>query len=181
MASSGKSLSYSRASADDDDRSNESRSRSGDNRDQRQQARRIQSDPKEKEQYMDAANRERQSYDESLRQYRERGDPSMGSGGATAAKPGVYDPISRSPSTSHRGVCPETYRIDTPPSHSGRLRATPSASPRTSSTPASPFVMIEEERPRSGVPPRPTSRSKFATSDLLRQVESAAGDMSASQ
>ena len=80
MASSGKSLSYYRASADDDDdRSNESRSRSGDNREQRQQARRIPSDPKEKEQYMDAASRERQRYDESLRLYRESGDPSTGS------------------------------------------------------------------------------------------------------
>ena len=81
---------------------------------------------------MDAASRERQKYDEDLRQQREGGGPSK-----TKTDMGVCYPSSRSPSASHRGVLPETFRIDTPPSQSGRLRATPSASPRTPSNLAS--------------------------------------------
>ena len=177
MASSaGQSLSYSRASAEDDDgHSNVSRSRSGDDRDQRKTQ--ISPDPDEKKQFMDVATRERQRYDQDLRLHREGGvTPS-----AKTDRPGICYPSSRSPSTSHRGVLPETFRIDTPPTQSGRLRATPSASPRTSSTPASPFVMVEEDRPSAGVPPRPTSKTRSSSGDLLRQVQAAASDMTASQ
>ena len=58
MASSGKSLSYSRASAEDDEghHSDDTRSRSGDNRDElRNMAQRMQPDPKERERYQAAA------------------------------------------------------------------------------------------------------------------------------
>ena len=182
MASSGKSLSYSRASAEDDedDHSDGTRSRSGDNRDDlRNAARRMQPDPKVREQYLNAADRERQHFDDSLRQQRDLNKSAAGSASA-GATPTPHYPTSRSPSTSHRGVLPESFRIDTPPSQAGRLRATPSASPRPAS-PASPFVMIQEERLLSGVPPKPTTRVRSSSADLMKRVESAAGDLSDSQ
>ena len=134
MASStGRSLSYSHASAEDDgEESNVSRSRSGDDRDQRQQARKaMQPDPKEKKEYLETASRERKLYDEKIR--RQQGQRQDGEAGT---RPTPFYPASRSPSVSHRGAIPETFRIDTPPAPSGRLRPTPSSSPRPPSTPS---------------------------------------------
>ena len=179
MASStGRSLSYSRASAEDDgEESNVSRSRSGDDRDQRQQARKaLQPDPKETKEYMEAASRERKLYDDNVRrQQSQRLD------GDAGTRPAPFYPTSRSPSTSHRGAIPETFRIDTPPAQSGRLRATPSSSPRPPSTPGTPFVMVEAERSKTNALPRPSSRSRASASELLRQVETMADDMSDDQ
>ena len=69
----------------------------------------IQPDPKEKKEYLDAVGRERQRFDDNLRQQREQREASAGS-----AQLGYPNSASRSPSTSHRGMLPETYRIDTP-------------------------------------------------------------------
>ena len=63
MASSaGRSLSYSRASADDDDQSEVTRSRSDDDRVQQHRDRML-PDSDAKQIYMNAASRERQKYD----------------------------------------------------------------------------------------------------------------------
>ena len=66
MTSSGKSLTYSRESVDDEDEhSDVSRSRSGDDR--RQINKTIKPDAEDQKKFLEDAKRERQKYDEDLR------------------------------------------------------------------------------------------------------------------